>query len=328
MVSGYDPSGLVWFNGEMLPWSSARLHLMSKGLQYSVSVFEGLRAYDGTLGLAIFRLQDHTRRLLRSAEVLGIDLPYSEQMLCDAQLQVVAEAGECYLRPTVFLGSGEPGLSCSADVQVAIAAWPWPLQMGGREAKLVLSSYRRTFAGRDLAFAKASANYMPARLALREAKAAGFDDAVLLDESGLVSEATTSNIFVVQGGCVRTPSPGSALDGITRSTLITILRGHGIRVEECELTPSDLREADEVFLSGTACEVLPVSRFEDRELPGSAGAMVCTAMAAYSAAVRGRSNLAEEWLTPCRPASDRTADLASCRVHQADAPAPQPLTIS
>lgn len=287
-MNAYSPETTVWWDGKLQNWGDSRLHLLSKGLQYSVSAFEGIRAYNCAEDLNIFRLEDHLRRLRRSGQILGFDLPYSDLELLSACHQIASAIGECYLRPTAFLKEGSPGLHGVADVEIAIAGWPWPNKRAdtGAGLKLTLSRFRRVFSAPELAWAKASANYMPARLALQEARNGGFDDAILLDEQGLISEATTSNLFIVKHGSVVTPKLGSALQGITRATAIELLERSGEEVFECDLTPDDLRAAEEIILTGTAAEIGAVDRCDGVNFAGRAGRITALLTASYESAVR------------------------------------------
>jgi branched-chain amino acid aminotransferase len=300
-VLEYDASACVWWNGELLPWDKARPHFLAKGLQYAVSVFEGVRAYSGPAGSAAFRLEDHTKRLLRSAGLIGISPAYSEQELIAAQLQVASENGlsECYFRPTIFLGEGAPGLASAADVLVGIAAWEWPVRnFADRAVRAKVSSLARTFPHRSLSQAKASINYLTGHVALREARAAGYDDAILLDDRGFVSEATTSNMFMVFGDEIVTPSLRSALDGITRDTVIQLLKETGVSVAARDVGVDEMLSADEIFLTGTASEITPLSAIENVALPGTDGPYAQFAQTAYRRAACGTAYQDFQWRTP------------------------------
>jgi branched-chain amino acid aminotransferase len=300
-VPEYDVLACVWWNGELVPWEDARPHFVSKGLQYAITVFEGVRAYSGPAGSAIFRLEDHTKRLLRSATLIGIDLNYSEEDMIEAQLRVVSENGleECYLRPTIFLGDGGPGLASAAKTHVGIAAWEWPAKaFADRPARMTISSCKRLFPHESLSRAKASANYLAGRIALQEAFASGFDDAILVDGDGFVSEATTSNIFAVFGDEIVTPSLRSALDGITRDTVIQLLKETGVFVTERDISVEEMLGADEIFLTGTASEITPVSQIKDTALPGVDGPYTQFVQTAYVRAAKGTAYQDFKWRTP------------------------------
>jgi branched-chain amino acid aminotransferase len=300
-VAEYDVSALVWWNGEMVPWDKARLHFLSKGLQYAITVFEGVRAYSGPAGSAAFRLQDHTRRLLRSAELVGATPGYSEQELVAAQLRVASENGlaECYFRPTVFLAEGGPGLASASDVLIGVAAWEWPVKpFASRAVRAKVSPFTRTFPHQSLSQAKASINYLTGWVAQREAQVAGYGDAILLDDRGFVSEATTSNMFMVFGDEIVTPPLSAALDGITRDTVVQLFRETGLSVTARDVGVDEMLTADEIFLTGTASEITPLSGIENVFLPGIDGPYAQFAQSAYRRAVCGTAYQDFDWRTP------------------------------
>jgi branched-chain amino acid aminotransferase len=233
--------------------------------------------------------------------LVGIELHYSEADLIAAQLDVAAANGlkECYLRPTIFLGEGAPGLASAATPQIGIAAWAWPPKpFAERGIRARLSTCRRVFPEESLSQAKGSTNYLTGRMALREARQTGFDDAILLDERGFVAEATTSNLFAVFKDHIVTPTLKSALDGITRDTVIHLLKETGAAVEVRDIEPDEISSADEIFLTGTASEITPLSRIESVSLPGVDGPYAQFAQAAYVRAAKGTAYQDFKWRTP------------------------------
>ncbi|MFK4065525.1 branched-chain amino acid aminotransferase [Streptomyces sp. NPDC029674] len=263
-----DRDGLIWFDGELVPWREARLHVLSHGLHYASSVFEGERAYAGR----VFRLHDHSERLIASARELGFELPYSAADLDAATREVVRRSGitDGYVRPVAWRGSHNLRLaSGDIPVHVAIAAWPWPdvFAPGARlhGIRLGTSRWRRPSPHTAPVRAKAASLYAVSTLAAHEAEAAGFDDALLLDHRGLLAEATGANLFLVLGRELHTPVPDCFLDGITRRTVIESARDLGITVVERHIEPGELAGATEVFLTGTAYEVQPVASVDGLE---------------------------------------------------------------
>lgn len=258
-------SGLIWMNGELGPWRSARVHVLSHSLHYGSAVFEGIRVYGGVP----FRLEEHIERLRKSAQLIGYELPFSSSELQIATKRVIEaeQVSDGYVRPIAWRGAEVMGVaSRGVSVQVAIAAWPWPNVFGdsAREIgiSLQLSSLARSSLNARLAHAKVAANYVVSTLARDLAAAEGFDDALLLDEHGNAAEASGANLFVVRGGRLFTPPPASFLDGITRRVVLGLARELSIPVAEVPLPLQAVFDADEVFLTGTAYEVQPVRRIQ------------------------------------------------------------------
>jgi branched-chain amino acid aminotransferase len=261
--------GPVWMDGRLVDWSSATLHVLSHGLNNASCVFEGERAYGGK----IFKLREHTQRLFGSAEILGIRIPYSLDALCQATQEVVRaqNLSNGYVRPVVWRGHEDLGIAApNAQVHVAIAALACddvvPPQARERGVSLKVSKWVRPAPHMAPLKAKASCHYVLGSLAIQEAKAAGHDDALLLDYRGYVAESTGSNFFFVKDGCLHTPLTECALDGITRRTVIELARGRGLSVQERDIHPEEILSAQEAFLTGTAVEVLPVRQIDAREL--------------------------------------------------------------
>jgi branched-chain amino acid aminotransferase len=264
--------GFIWVDGRLVPWEEATLHVLSHGLNYASSVFEGERIYGGT----VFKLVEHTERLLRSAELIGFELPYTVEQLCEATKRVVAAQGlrSGYVRPVAWKGSEELGIGATnAKTHVAIAAIgmgdPLPPELRKAGVRLKTSTWARPMPNMAPIRAKASCHYVISRLAIQEAKAAGCDDALMLDHLGDIAESTGSNFFAVMDGVVCTPAPEFALDGITRRTVMDLARAQGIEVKERVLRLGDLAMAQEAFLTGTAVEILPVRSVDGRDFPES-----------------------------------------------------------
>ncbi len=282
-----DRDGVIWFDGAMRPWREARLHVLSHGLHYASAVFEGERIY----GRRVFRLRDHTRRLLRSAELLGFALPFDLATLEAATCEAVAASGlgDGYVRPIAWLGPEDMGIGApGARAHVAIAVWPWPNLFGPGRAKtgiaLQIASWRRPPPTSAPVQAKAAGLYTICTISRRRAERAGFDDALMLDHAGDVAEATGANLFLVRNGALVTPPPESFLDGITRRTVIALAEGLGIPVTETPVGLADLDDAEEVFLTGTAYEVQPVAAIEERRY--AVGPVTRRLEAAYADHVR------------------------------------------
>ena len=301
-----DRDGWIWQDGELVPWRDARVHVLTYTLHYGIGVFEGVRAYDTAAGTSIFRLTDHTRRLMDSAQIVQIDVPYSQHELENAQCEVFAanELREGYLRPVVYLGSESMGLRAKdLSVRVAVACWPWPNYMDpeARERGITVrtSSYTRHHVNITMCKAKASGNYINSILALREAQDAGCDEALLLDNEGYVAEGTGENIFVVKNGTIHTPELTSCLPGITRDTILVFAREQGFDVVERRITRDEVYIADEAFFTGTAAEVLPIRELDGRVIAsGKRGPVTEKLQSLYFDQVRGRREAHPEWHTP------------------------------
>ncbi len=301
-----DREGVIWFDGTLVPWGEAKVHVLTHSLHYGMAVFEGVRAYKTPNGAMIFRLEDHTRRLFDSARILQMQIPYSREALNLAQREVFAanQIDEGYLRPLVFYGSEAMGLRAeNLSVHVAIAAWEWPNYMSpeARERGITMrtSSYTRHHVNITMCKSKAAGNYINSILALREAIDSGCDEALMLDNEGYVSEGSGENIFVVSNGVVHTPELTSCLNGITRHTVIEFLAELDIPLVERRITRDELYIADEVFLSGTAAEVLPVCQLDSRVVAsGKRGPITEQVQSMYFDQVRGlRGNNHPEWHT-------------------------------
>lgn len=297
----------IWLDGEIVPYEAATTHVLSHSLHYGLGAFEGIRAYKGEDGRsAIFRLKEHVKRLFDSCRIATIEVPFTEQEICDAILHVVRhnKLAECYIRPLVWLGEGSIKVAALDNaVRVAIAAWPWGAYLGDealeRGVRLCVSSYSRIGIRSHFEKAKISGQYVNSVLAKREALANGFDEAILLDAQGFVAEGTGENIFVVRDGTIFTPPRGSSiLAGITRDTLLTLAADAEIPVREETITRSDLYLNDEVFMCGTAAEVTPVREIDGRIIGnGRRGPVATRIQKDYFHAVRGNHSRHPEWLT-------------------------------
>lgn len=300
-----DKSEYIWQNGEFVPWDDAQVHVLSHGLHYGTGVFEGIRCYDGEVGPAVFRHTEHLDRLADSARMYFLDLPYETDQLAEATRELIRknDLRDCYIRPLAFRGYGEMGLYAkSAPVEVMIAVWSWGAYLGeegkrhGIRAKV--ASWRRIPSSSLIPHAKASGQYLNSILAKTESAQAGYEEAILLDDRGFVCEGSGENIFVVRDGKVSTPSQASSiLDGITRSSVMEILSNEGIEVVERDIVRSELYSADEVFMCGTAAEVVPVREVDEHPI-GDPGPITNLAQKGYEDAIFGRDPRYRRWLDP------------------------------
>lgn len=306
-MSFADRDGYIWFDGEMVPWREAKVHVLTHTLHYGMGVFEGVRAYETEdQGPAIFRLQDHTDRLFRSAKIMGMNMPFSKEQLNEAQKLVVRENDlhEAYLRPMAFLGSEGMGLRADGlQTHVIVAAWEWPSYMSPEALeqgiKIRTSSFTRHHVNISMTKAKANGNYINSMLALREALDSGCEEALLLDPEGYVAEGSGENIFVVRDGVLYTPELTSCLDGITRKTVMQLAENDGYKVIEKRITRDEVYVADEAFFTGTAAEVLPIRELDGRILGnGKRGPITEKLQAQYFDLVRGRRSEHSTWLAP------------------------------
>jgi branched-chain amino acid aminotransferase len=292
----------IWMNGELVDWADARIHVASHGLHYGTGVFEGIRCYDTPRGPAVFRLDDHLRRLESSAMLLYMELPYSRQELRAACHELVAANGlaECYLRPVAFYGYGELGVHTRGNpIDVVVISWPWAPYLGeeGQRTgvRAMISSWKRVGPNTIPHVAKATGIYLNSMLAVHEAARAGYDEAILLTDEGFVADGSGENIFVVKDGVIATPDlSASILPGITRETIIHLARDLGYTVVEKQLIRTDLYVADEAFMTGTAAEVTPLKAVDDHEL--GVGPITLELQQAFMDVVRGQSERYLDWL--------------------------------
>ncbi|MDD3449811.1 MAG: branched-chain amino acid transaminase [Gammaproteobacteria bacterium] len=299
-----DRDGVIWLDGELVPWREARVHVLTHTLHYGMGVFEGVRAYRAEQGTAIFRLEDHTDRLFSSAHILGMRMQFDKEAVNAAQRAVVRENGlqSAYIRPMCFYGSEGMGLRAdNLRVHTMVAAWDWGSYLGAENMekgiRVKVSSFTRHHVNITMCKAKANGNYMNSMLALKEALECGYDEALLLDNEGFVMEGSGENIFLVRNGTIYTPDLTSALDGITRSTVIDLARELGIPVVEKRITRDEVYVADEAFFTGTAAEVTPIREVDGRLIgSGSRGPMTERLQSLYFDLVHGRLDAHADWL--------------------------------
>ena len=307
-MSMSDRDGVIWRDGELIRWRDAQTHVLTHTLHYGAGVFEGVRAYDGKLGTAIFRLQDHTDRLFNSAKIIGMQIPFSKEEINQAQIDVVKnnEVPFGYLRPMCFYGSEGMGLRADdLKVHCIVAAWEWGAYMGtenlAQGIRVRTSSYTRHHVNSTMCKAKVNGHYVNSMLALQEAVRDGYDEALLLDPQGYVAEGSGENVFIVKEGMLYTPELTSALDGITRKTIISVAQDMNIPVVEKQITRDEVSIADEAFFTGTAAEVTPIREIDNRVIgAGSRGPITEKLQSAFFKIVHGEMDAYAHWLTPVR----------------------------
>ncbi len=308
-MSMADREGVIWFDGELVDWKDAKVHVLTHTLHYGLGVFEGVRAYQTeSQGTCIFRLQEHTDRLFRSAHILQMAMPFDKDTISEAQRTVVRENNldEAYLRPMCFYGSEGMGLRAdNLKTHVIVAAWDWPSYMSPEARDLGIkvrtSSYTRHHVNISMCKAKANGNYINSMLALREALDGGAEEALLLDNEGYVAEGSGENIFLVRNGKLYTPELTSCLDGITRNSIFRFAEELGLEIEEKRITRDEVYIADEAFFTGTAAEVLPIRELDARMIgEGKRGPITTKLQAMYFDQVKGRRSENAEWLSPVK----------------------------
>lgn len=301
-----DRDGKIWMDGQMVEWRDARIHVLTHTLHYGCGAFEGVRVYNTADGTAIFRLEDHTERLLNSAKILRMKIPFSKEALIEAQKAVVREnkLESCYLRPLTWIGDKKLGVSPKGnDIHVMIAAWAWGAYLGEegmtRGIRVKTSSYARHHVNITMTQAKAVSNYTNSILANTEATDDGYDEALLLDTSGFVSEGSGENVFIIKDGVVSTPDlSAGALKGITRDTVFHICRDLGLEVVQKRITRDEVYIADEAFFTGTAAEVTPIRELDRIEIgSGSRGPITGKIQHAFFEIVNGRNPKYASWLS-------------------------------
>jgi branched-chain amino acid aminotransferase len=300
-----EKSEWIWMNGEFVAWDEAKVHVLSHGLHYGSGVFEGIRCYETESGPAVFRHREHLERLSKSAELYYMELPHSIDDIREATHELIRRNGlrSCYIRPIAFRGYGEMGLYAqAAPIDVVVAVWPWGAYLGeegkrnGIRAKV--SSWRRISAASLIPHAKASGQYLNSILAKTETAKAGYDEAILLDDRGFVCEGSGENIFVVRDGEIATPGHvASILDGISRRSVVQIASDLGYKVVERDIARAELYLAEEIFLCGTAAELVPVREVDDHTL-GGPGEITTVIQAKFEDALHGRAQEYAEWLDP------------------------------
>ena len=297
----------IWMDGRLVDWDDANVHVLTHTLHYGVGVFEGIRCYQTTAGRSgIFRLPEHNRRLFDSAKILGLKIPFSPEEIEKACIETVRvnKLRECYVRPLVFVGDAEMGVSSalSNPVRVAVVTWPWGAYLGDEGLKngirVMTSSYARFHVNTLMTKAKAVGHYVNSVLAACEARDGGFDEALMLDTDGYVSECSGENVFMVRHGIVKTTPLTSILEGITRASVMQLLRESGIQVVEDRFTRDELYIADEAFLTGTAAEVTPVRELDRRAIgSGKPGEITQLVQQKFFAVLKGEDKRHEDWLT-------------------------------
>ena len=304
-MSMADRDGKIWKDGHLIDWRDATLHVLTHSLHYGMAVFEGVRAYKTPQGTAIFRLKEQTQRLFNSAKIFQMQIPYDMDTIMAAQREVVKanKLESCYLRPLAWIGSEKMGVSARGNtIHVSIAAWPWGAFLGedglARGIRVKTSSFTRHHVNVSMVRAKASGYYINSILANQEVTADGYDEALLLDTDGYVSEGAGENVFIVKAGKIYTPDLASCLDGITRDSVLTMARDMGIEVIEKLITSDEMYCADEAFFTGTAAEVTPIRELDNRTIgSGSRGPITEKLQALFFDVVAGKAPQYSHWLT-------------------------------
>ncbi len=305
-MSMADRDGVIWFDGELVPWREAQVHVLTHTLHYGMGVFEGVRAYQTEQGAAIFRLQAHTDRLFRSAHIMGMDIPFAKDEINEAQRAAVREnkLNSAYIRPMCFYGSEGMGLRAdNLKVHTIVAAWEWGAYLGAdgieKGIRIKTSSFTRHHVNISMCKAKANGHYINSMLALQEALRDGYDEALLLDVDGFVAEGSGENFFMVRNGIIYTPELTSALEGITRETVAVLAKELGYELREKRITRDEVYVADEAFFTGTAAEVTPIRELDNRKIGnGTRGPITEKLQSAYFDLVHGRTSAYQDWLTP------------------------------
>jgi branched-chain amino acid aminotransferase len=300
-----DAQGKIWMDGSFIDWADAKVHILTHSLHYGLAAFEGLRCYKGKSGSAIFKLHEHVDRLFESAHIGMMTIPYEKKQVADAIVDTVRinKLEACYIRPLVYIGHGAMGVYPGDNpIKVAIAAWKWGSYLGddalANGMRACVSSFTRHHVNVSMTRGKISGYYVNSILAKREAKANGYDEAILLDPEGYVSEGTGENIFIVRKGRLKTTPLTSILEGITRNAVLELAREQGIAVVEERFTRDEMYIADEVFVTGTAAELTPVREIDNRRIgTGKPGPVTAALQKRFFAIVRGEDPSHESWLT-------------------------------
>jgi branched-chain amino acid aminotransferase len=304
-MSMADRDGFIWYDGKLVPWRDATTHVLTHSLHYGLSVFEGVRAYKTVSGTAIFRLKEHTQRLINSGHIYMMKLPYSVEQLMEAQCEVVRanQLESCYLRPIAFYGSEKMGVSPKgAAVHVAVAAWPWGAYLGedglAKGIRVKTASFARAHVNSIMPRAKVAATYANSILANMEATQDGYDEALLLDTQGFVAEGAGENLFVIKDGVIYEPEIACALTGITRATVHVLAAELGYEVRARRMTRDDIYVADEAFFTGTAAEVTPIRELDNRQIgAGQRGPITEKIQSLFFDVVNGKVPAHADWLT-------------------------------
>jgi branched-chain amino acid aminotransferase len=305
VMSMADRDGFIWYDGKLVPWREATTHVLTHSLHYGLALFEGVRAYSTPQGTAIFRLREHTERLFNSAKIFMMEIPYSQDEVCEAQREVVRanKLESCYIRPLAFYGSEKMGVSPrGAQVHMTIAAWPWGAYLGEegltKGIRVKTSSYQRHHINVSMVRSKTAGHYVNSILANQEALNEGYDEALLLDTNGFVAEGAGENLFIVRDGQIWEPEMVSGLIGITRRSVIEVARNIGYEVRPMPMTRDDVYLADEAFFTGTAAEVTPIRELDRRVIgKGARGPVTQKIQNAFFDVVNGRNPEYKHWLT-------------------------------
>ncbi|WP_225721260.1 branched-chain amino acid transaminase [Candidatus Vallotiella sp. (ex Adelges kitamiensis)] len=305
-MSMADREGKIWMDGKLIDWRNAKIHVLTHTLHYGMGVFEGVRAYQISEGTAIFRLREHTNRLFNSAKIFQMNVPFDQRTIIDAHCNVVREnkLQSCYLRPIIWIGSEKLGLSARGNIiHVAIAAWPWGTYLGAtglsHGIRVKTSSFTRHHVNVSMVRAKASGWYVNSILANQEAISDGYDEALLLDVDGYVSEGAGENFFLVNNDKLYTPDLSSCLNGITRDTIIRLAKDLSIEIIEKRITRDEVYTADEAFFTGTAAEVTPIRELDNRIIStGRRGPVTEKLQSSFFNIVSGKNKRYAHWLTP------------------------------
>ncbi len=300
-----DRDGFIWLDGNWVDWRDAKVHVLTHTLHYGLGVFEGIRAYHAEKGTAIFRMQEHTDRLFRSAHIMNMKMPFSKDEVNEVQCDALRKnkLDTAYIRTMCFLGSEGMGLRAdNLKVHVMVAAWSWGAYLGAdsieQGIRIRTSSYTRNHHNSTMCKAKANGNYINSILALQEARANGYDEALMLDHEGFAAEGSAENLFIVRNGKIYTPETTSALEGITRDSVMIIARDLGFEVIEKRITRDEIYVADEAFFTGSAAEVTPIRELDNRQIgTGSRGIITEKLQSLYFDAVHGRGDNYANWLT-------------------------------
>lgn len=305
-MSMADRDGFIWMDGKLIDWRDAKIHVLTHTLHYGMGVFEGVRAYQlQDQSTAIFRLQEHTERLFNSAKIFGMKIPFDPKVVAEAQKEVVRanKLASCYLRPIAWIGSEKLGVAVKGNtIHLAIAAWPWGAYLGeeglAKGIKVKTSSFTRHHVNVTMTRSKASGHYINSIMANAEATEAGYDEALLLDTEGYVSEGAGENVFIVKKGKIYTPDVASCLDGITRDSVIIIAKDLGYEVIEKRITRDEMYCADEAFFTGTAAEVTPIRDLDGRQIgAGQRGPITEKIQSTFFDAVAGKNARYAAWLS-------------------------------
>lgn len=295
----------IWMDGSFVDWDDAKVHILTHTLHYGLGAFEGIRCYDTPKGPAIFRLKEHVERLFQSAKIFLLTIPFSQDEICDAIIQTIKvnNIKECYIRPLVYIGYGAMGLYPKGNpINVAIAVWPWGAYLGEeglqKGIRVKVSSYVRNHVNSNMSRGKICGYYVNSQIAKKEAITDGYDEALLLDTSGFVSEGSGENIFIVKRGILKTTPLTSILEGITRNSVMTLAEDMGIKTVEERFTRDEVYICDEAFFTGTAAEITPIRELDNRIIGnGTAGEITKRLQRAFFDVVKGKDSRYEHWLT-------------------------------